>query len=220
MTTPEAGPPSTGAQLRGRLRRHNRALAELTATKTELVSALLHELRTPLASALAMLGMLPERTGDPLLDEALPAIARNVRRIDEVTAEIATISGIENGTVPLTRARFDLAGLLAETTGAAVIPAVPPASPSASATTPASPAPPSTTAAPRKPFPPRREGRSSVTGSGWARCSRDWSPRCARWAAPARSRPRTPRASGGSPSRCPRSRPPTSSSPPAATPWR
>lgn len=105
--------------MRRRLRRHNRALAELAATKTELVSALLHELRTPLTAALGMLDMLPEQTGDPLLDEALPLISRNLRRIERCTNEIATISGIESGTIPLDRTEFDLPGMLRRVAGAA-----------------------------------------------------------------------------------------------------
>jgi len=103
------------AQIRRRLRRHNRALAELVATKTELVSALLHELRTPLTAALAMVDLLPEHTADPMLDEALPMITRKLHRIGEVTAEIATMSGIESGRLPLHREEFDLPALLAET---------------------------------------------------------------------------------------------------------
>ncbi|WP_433306119.1 sensor histidine kinase [Actinoplanes sp. CA-030573] len=99
-------------RIREGLRRHNRALAEVVATKTELVTAMLHELRTPLAAALAMLDLLPASTGDELLDDALPLIGRNVRRIDEVTAEIATVTGIENGTIPLQLAEFDLPELL------------------------------------------------------------------------------------------------------------
>jgi signal transduction histidine kinase len=114
----EALPPNVEAQMRGRLRRHNRALAELAATKTELVSALLHELRTPLTAALGMVGMLPERTGDPLVDEALPLIARNLRRIERAAAEIAMISGIESGTIPLAHTEFDLPDLLTEVAGA------------------------------------------------------------------------------------------------------
>jgi signal transduction histidine kinase len=108
---------SVEAQMRRRLRRHNRALAELAATKTELVSALLHELRTPLTAALGMLDMLPGSTGDPLLDEALPLISRNLRRIERCTNEIATISGIESGTIPLDRTEFDLPALLREVAG-------------------------------------------------------------------------------------------------------
>jgi len=101
------------ARARESLRRHNRALAELVATKTELVSAMLHELRTPLASTLAMIDMLPATTGDPELDDALELIVRNVRRIAGVTEQIATISGMENGTLPIEQKEFDLAALLA-----------------------------------------------------------------------------------------------------------
>jgi signal transduction histidine kinase len=104
-------------RVRRRLREQNRALAEIVATKTELVSALLHELRTPLAAALSMAELVPEPTGDSLVDEALALIVRKLRRIDEVTTEIATISGIENGTVNLDRVPFDLPELLTVVAG-------------------------------------------------------------------------------------------------------
>jgi signal transduction histidine kinase len=100
------------AQVRRRLRQHNRALAELVATKTELVSALLHELRTPLAAARSMAGLLPAAAGDPLLEEAARGIGRNLDRLDRVILQMATISGIENGTIDLAREPIDLAGLL------------------------------------------------------------------------------------------------------------
>ena len=99
---------------RHRRRQQNRALAELTASKAELVSALLHELRTPLAAALSAAGLLPERTGDPAVDDILPILTRNLHRIDDVVTEMATISGIENGTIPLDRIPFDLPELLRE----------------------------------------------------------------------------------------------------------
>jgi signal transduction histidine kinase len=104
-------------RVRRRLREQNRALAEIVATKTELVSALLHELRTPLAAALSMAELVPEQTGDSLVDEALALIVRKLRRIDEVTTEIATISGIENGTVNLDRVPFNLPDLLTVVAG-------------------------------------------------------------------------------------------------------
>jgi signal transduction histidine kinase len=94
-----------GTEVRRRLRQHNRALAELVATKTELVSALLHEVRTPLAAARSPAEMLP-------MDEALRAVLRNLDRIADVTGEIATVSGIENGTVDLDRRPLDLPALL------------------------------------------------------------------------------------------------------------
>jgi signal transduction histidine kinase len=105
---------SAEAQVRRRLRQHNRALAELVATKTELVSALLHELRTPLAAARSMAELLSGPTGDPLVDEALRTVVRNLDRINDVTGEIATVSGIENGTVDIAQGVLDLPDLLRE----------------------------------------------------------------------------------------------------------
>jgi signal transduction histidine kinase len=101
-----------GTEVRRRLREHNRALAELVATKTELVSALLHEVRTPLAAARSMAELLPGTLDDPLLDDALRGVLRNLDRIADVTGEIATVSGIENGTVDLDLRPLDLPGLL------------------------------------------------------------------------------------------------------------
>ena len=105
------------ARVRGRLRQHNRALAELLATKTELVSALLHEVRTPLAAARSMAQLLPGSLGDPLLDEAVLGVGRNLDRLQQVVQEIATISGIENGTVDLAVQPVDLGPLLAAVAG-------------------------------------------------------------------------------------------------------
>jgi light-regulated signal transduction histidine kinase (bacteriophytochrome) len=75
------------------------------ATKTELVSALLHEVRTPLAAARSLAEMLPP-------DDVLQAVVRNLDRIADVTGEIATVSGIENGTVDLDLRPVDLPRLL------------------------------------------------------------------------------------------------------------
>jgi signal transduction histidine kinase len=101
------------AQIRQRLREHNRTLAELVATKSELVSALLHELRTPLTAARSMAQLLPESLGDPLLDQAAHGVGRNLERLEHVILEMATISGIENGTIDLVAEPVDLARLLA-----------------------------------------------------------------------------------------------------------
>ena len=101
---------TSDALVRRRLREHNRALAELVATKTELVSALLHEVRTPLTAARSMAAMLPGAAGDPVAQ----ALERNLGRLDEVTREIATISGIENGTRDLRTVAVDLDRLLGE----------------------------------------------------------------------------------------------------------
>ena len=101
---------TSDALIRRRLRQHNRALAELVATKTELVSALLHELRTPLTAARTMASLLPDPPEDPVMG----ALSRNLGRLEEVTREIATISGIENGTLDLRTESVDLDRLLGE----------------------------------------------------------------------------------------------------------
>lgn len=100
------------AHVRQRLREHNRALAELVAARTELVSALLHEVRTPLTSARSMAEMVVGSMGDTFADDVLQVIVRKLDRITEVTDEIAMINGIENGTVDLTTEPVDLTDLL------------------------------------------------------------------------------------------------------------
>jgi signal transduction histidine kinase len=111
---------TSDALIRRRLRQHNRALAELVATKTELVSALLHEVRTPLTAARTMASLLPDAPADPVL----AALERSLARLEQVTREIATISGIENGTLNLRTESIDLDQLLGEV-GARLDPAVP-----------------------------------------------------------------------------------------------
>jgi signal transduction histidine kinase len=100
------------AHVRQRLRDHNRALAELVAARTELVSALLHEVRTPLTSARSMAEMVTGSVGDTFVDDVLQVIVRKLDRIRAVTDEIAMINGIENGTVDLTTEPVDLTDLL------------------------------------------------------------------------------------------------------------
>jgi signal transduction histidine kinase len=101
---------TSDALIRRRLRQHNRALAELVATKTELVSALLHEVRTPLTAARTMASLLPDAPDDPVMG----ALERNLGRLEEVTREIATISAIENRTLDLRTQSVDLDRLLGE----------------------------------------------------------------------------------------------------------
>jgi signal transduction histidine kinase len=111
---------TSDALIRQRLRQHNRALAELVATKTELVSALLHEVRTPLTAARTMAALLESAPDDPVLG----ALERNLDRLEEVTREIATISGIENGTVDVRSAPVDLDELLRSVAASLSPPAV------------------------------------------------------------------------------------------------
>jgi hypothetical protein len=59
-----------------------------------------------------MAELLPGAVDDPLVDEAARGVGRNLDRLDQVILQIATISGIENGTIDLARERIDLAALL------------------------------------------------------------------------------------------------------------
>jgi signal transduction histidine kinase len=117
---------TSDALVRRRLRQHNRALAELVATKTELVSALLHEVRTPLTAARTMAALLPSSPDDPVMG----ALERNLRRLEEVAREIATISGIENGTLDVRFEPTDLNRLLRSVAAGLDPPAVVVADPS------------------------------------------------------------------------------------------
>jgi signal transduction histidine kinase len=111
---------TSDALIRRRLRQHNRALAELVATKTELVSALLHEVRTPLTAARTMASLLPSTPDDPVAG----ALERNLGRLEDVTREIATISGIENGTLDVRSSPVDLGDLLRSVAASLSPPAV------------------------------------------------------------------------------------------------
>jgi signal transduction histidine kinase len=111
---------TSDALIRQRLRQHNRALAELVATKTELVSALLHAVRTPLTAARTMASLLPSPPDDPVAG----ALVRNLGRLEDVTREIATISGIENGTLDVRSSPVDLDALLRSVAASLSPPAV------------------------------------------------------------------------------------------------
>jgi signal transduction histidine kinase len=100
------------AAIRRRLREHNRALAELVAARTELVTALLHELRSPLTSMSAMLDLLPGPTGQADVDAVLDVVVRNTGRLNAAVEEMATISGLETNTVDLDLADVDVAALV------------------------------------------------------------------------------------------------------------
>ncbi len=99
--------------VRRRLREHNRALAELVATKTELVSALLHELRTPLTAMSAMLE-LAHPSGDAAIDGVLEVLTRNTARLSAVVQEITTISGLETHTGDVAHEPVDVETLVVD----------------------------------------------------------------------------------------------------------
>ncbi|GAA3305451.1 MULTISPECIES: sensor histidine kinase [Dactylosporangium] len=106
------------AQIRRRLREHNRALAEKVAEKTELVAALCHELRTPLTSTSTVLELLPDISGVPDLPDLLDVVRRNAARIGDVVTELSTLNALEQGAVALDVRPVDLGSLLADAVAA------------------------------------------------------------------------------------------------------
>ncbi|WP_344617250.1 PAS domain-containing sensor histidine kinase [Dactylosporangium salmoneum] len=100
------------AQIRQRLREHNRALAEKVAEKTELVAALCHELRTPLTSTNTMLDLMPDASAAPEMADLLDVVRRSAARIGDVVDELSTLNALEQGSVGLDLRPVDLPALL------------------------------------------------------------------------------------------------------------
>jgi signal transduction histidine kinase len=82
---------------RARLRRQNRALAELVAMKAEFTAAVSHELRTPVTSIAAMSALLGEEVTEPdPLAVPVAAVARNAARLLGLIDTVTELARIEN----------------------------------------------------------------------------------------------------------------------------
>ncbi|MEV4508304.1 PAS domain-containing sensor histidine kinase [Dactylosporangium sp. NPDC049525] len=82
---------------RARLRRQNRALAELVAMKAEFTAAVSHELRTPVTSIAAMSELLGEEVTEPdPLAAPVAAVARNAARLLGLIDNVTELARIEN----------------------------------------------------------------------------------------------------------------------------
>ncbi|MET7421422.1 PAS domain-containing sensor histidine kinase [Dactylosporangium sp. NPDC005555] len=82
---------------RARLRRQNRALAELVAMKAEFTAAVSHELRTPVTSIAAMSELLGEEVTEPdPLAAPVAAVARNAQRLLGLIDTVTELARIEN----------------------------------------------------------------------------------------------------------------------------
>ncbi|GIJ49156.1 two-component sensor histidine kinase [Virgisporangium aliadipatigenens] len=101
---------------RARLRRQNRALAELVAMKAEFVAAVSHELRTPVTSIAALAELLRDATTGPEDPMAGPleAIDRNSRRLLILIENVTELARIEGETAPPPPAVVDLGQLVRE----------------------------------------------------------------------------------------------------------
>ncbi len=99
------------AGVQQQLRAHNRALAELVATKTEQVTAMLHRVRTPLTSLSAAVQLLSDDYGD---DPITDVVYRAAERLRQVVDDIAMLSALENGITPVAHDRIDVPKLVTE----------------------------------------------------------------------------------------------------------
>lgn len=100
---------------RARLRRQNRALAELVAMKAEFTAAVSHELRTPVTSIAAMSELLGEEVTEPdPLAAPVAAVARNAQRLLGLIDNVTELARIENAAPAGTGEKADLGAVVTE----------------------------------------------------------------------------------------------------------
>jgi len=87
-------------------------LAEVDRFRRDLVANASHELRTPLAALQAQLENLVDGVGSTDGD-ALPSMLRQVERLGRLVSQMLDLSRLESGTVPLERAPFAAADVVA-----------------------------------------------------------------------------------------------------------
>jgi signal transduction histidine kinase len=108
-------------QLRQELEDLNQKVQEANRLKTEFVTVVTHELRSPLTSIVGYLDLLLEEEGREAAEtrEAyLQIIKRNTDRLLELINDLLDIARLEAGKLELKRAPLDLEGLIQEVSGA------------------------------------------------------------------------------------------------------
>lgn len=91
------------------------ALAELNETKSNFVSALSHELKTPLTSILAFADILNRNRDETLPERAgqhVRVIQRNARHLEGMINELLDLSRMETGRFEILKAPFDFVTLV------------------------------------------------------------------------------------------------------------
>jgi signal transduction histidine kinase len=92
-----------------------RRLEESERLRMELISAISHEVRTPLACVLGYTSLLQTRpTDETTRGQYLGIIADETRRLEALVEELVDVKRIEEGRLELDEEPFDLAALLAE----------------------------------------------------------------------------------------------------------
>ncbi|MBI2966159.1 MAG: HAMP domain-containing histidine kinase [Chloroflexi bacterium] len=107
-------------ELRGRLDDQNHELTEANEAKIKFLSAVSHELKTPLTGIVAFTDLLRLNRDANLTArqmEQLTIIERNGRRLDSLVNDLLDLSRIERGTFELSPTRWEIAPFLAEVAG-------------------------------------------------------------------------------------------------------
>jgi signal transduction histidine kinase len=103
--------------LRARLDEQNRQLADANEAKIRFLSAVSHELKTPLTGIVAFTDLLKlnrDANLTPRQVEQLTIIERNGRRLDALVNDLLDLSRIERGTFELSPTHWEVAPLFAE----------------------------------------------------------------------------------------------------------
>jgi signal transduction histidine kinase len=108
-------------RLRQELEDLNQKVQEANRLKTEFVTVVTHELRSPLTSIAGYLDLLLEeegRAGSGTREAYLQIVKRNADRLLELINDLLDIARLEAGKLELKRLPLDLEGLIQEVSGA------------------------------------------------------------------------------------------------------
>ena len=108
-------------RLRQELEDLNQKVQEANRLKTEFVTVVTHELRSPLTSIAGYLDLLLEeegREGAEAREAYLQIVKRNADRLLELINDLLDIARLEAGKLELKRLPLDLEGLIREVSGA------------------------------------------------------------------------------------------------------
>jgi signal transduction histidine kinase len=108
-------------QLRQELEDLNQKVQEANRLKTEFVTVVTHELRSPLTSIVGYVDLLLEAEGREAAETRkayLQIVKRNTDRLQELINDLLDIARLEAGKLELQRSPLDLEGLIQEVSGA------------------------------------------------------------------------------------------------------
>ena len=96
---------------------HRRELASLNAQKSEFLSTVSHELKTPLTSLTAFTDILSKNQGSNLSDRQLKQLnvmQRSAQRLDVLINDLVDVAQIDGGKLKITKEKFVVENLISE----------------------------------------------------------------------------------------------------------